>query len=556
MMMKYLTKKNSKVLFAAWGCHNKKWHTYQLFDNLLRTLFKEVITFDPQEVLYKKGKEYMNKSFLEIVEKEKPDYMFLWLMHDEFLMETLVKARELSPKTISFCYNGDDDYKFENYTINLFPVIDYFLTTQPPYLDKYKEYGKIPFFACGANITEFKPLNLKKKYDVSFVGTPKNDRVENMRHLLKNGINFVVCGAGWEKYPEFKKFHLGEIDHHQFIKLINESKINICLSKNYFGGTHILERFFEINACKSFCLTEHADSYFPLFKEGKDIASFKNKEELLKKVNYYLSHENERENIAKNAYLKTIKGFSNIALIKKAIDYMDSNPTPHKNLLETINKKYIYLGKEDFKKGKDYIKSIVNDYDYIFFKTNDYSSLKHREYFQMHSLELTGKPISCCDSYHYSRLIGDYSWLALHYLYDLKDKSFFYNNLNIGKLAVKKEYFIKNIDLFRDLFKGKFKEKINKENTLFLSIPLVRTNKNLSSIPYGNIEHIFFSNFEGELLALRNQGKLLRTMFLPKLLIYSIIINPAIGKYLILNTSKRSKNKFLIKISNFLEKLL
>ena len=155
-------KLDSKILFAAWACHNKKWHTYQLWDGPLRSFFKQVVTCDPKEYQDNFGKKEMNAKFLEIVSKEKPDYIFFWFMLDEIDFETLAKIREISPKTVTLCYNGDDDYKFDNYTMHLFPFVDYFLSTQPDILDKYDKIGKKVFYSCGADIKEFKPSKVKK----------------------------------------------------------------------------------------------------------------------------------------------------------------------------------------------------------------------------------------------------------------------------------------------------------------------------------------------------------------------------------------------------------
>lgn len=550
-----MTKKkiDKKMLFAAWGCHNKKWHTYQLFDANLRKIFTQVVTFDPQEEYYKHNKKEMNRRFLEVLKREKPDHLFLWIMLDEFYMATLVEIKKIVPRVAITCYNGDDDYKFYNYTMHHFPVIDYFITTQPDYLEVYERFGKKPFFGCGADIHEFRPMNLEKKYDVSFVGTPKNDRIEYMRHLLKNGIKIAVCGAGWEKHPEFNGSHLGEINAEQFVRLINESKINICLSKNYLGGTHILERFFEINACRSFGLTEYAKGYFPTFKEGTDIVTFKDKDELLEKVKYYLGSESARNKIAENAYKKTIKNFSNEDLIRQAFEFAEKDKD-RSNGLPVLKSRFVYLKEEDMKLGKKHVINKISDVDYVGFLEPGVTPLKYKEYFQMHALERTGLPICCCDALMNSSLIGDYAYSMLYYLYDLSDKSYFYDNLSIGQLMARKDYFLNNLDKFIDLCHGKPAKFINKENTNFISIPFVRTKKK-NKFLFRNTEHKVNGYFNGDLLALRNQGRLIRDPYLYKLAIYSFLVNHQILKYILLNTLPRTKNKYSIAASRFFDKI-
>lgn len=128
----------------------------------------------------------------------------MFLVWDEFYPETLVKIKEILPEVRVTHWNGDDDIKFEHYTIPYSLAIDYQLISQLQFTKQYDGAG-IPWFdVLGADIVKFRPMNLKKKYDVVFVGTPKGDRLKYMRYLLKKNVNFTLAGAGWDDYPEFK----------------------------------------------------------------------------------------------------------------------------------------------------------------------------------------------------------------------------------------------------------------------------------------------------------------------------------------------------------------
>ena len=57
---------------------------------------------------------------------------------------------------------------------------------------------------------------------------------------------------------------------------------------------------------RSFCLSEYAPSLCVAFEIGKDMEVFYNKEDLLKKVRYYLENEDIRIQMANNAYEKRL----------------------------------------------------------------------------------------------------------------------------------------------------------------------------------------------------------------------------------------------------------
>lgn len=554
-----MQKIDKKMLIAGWSCNNKYWVIYQAYHFPLREMFKEVVNFDPQEETYKHGKKIMNEKFINILKKEKPDYIMLFLVWDEFYPETLVKIKEILPNSKVFQWNGDDDIKFDNYTIPYSAVIDYQFISQLHFTKKYDNYDLPWFDVLGADIEKFKHIpSLKKKYGVAFVGTPKGERLEYMRYLLKNKVDFVLAGGGWKEYPEFKDRYLGQLSDEDFVKLINQTKINICFSKNYFSSPHLLERSLQVNACKSFALTGYVDGYFEKFTEGVDFASFKTKEELLEKIKYYLKHEKEREKIGTNAYNKVINKYSNQKLFWNAFKVMKNDKRELHSI--TALKKYlalkpVYLTKADFRKGKEHITIKVGDAKYIAFKQKGYFTLKHRDYFQIYTMDLLKKPVSVCDLYLNSKLIGDYACLALFYANKYHyDKEALYENINPAQIIVEKEFFFKNLAKFANLYNGSKPLFLNEKNNIFITMPLVRTRK-IKKIPLKNIEHIFSLYSELNLMVLRNQKKLLRNLYIYKLILYSVLINPQVLKHLLVNVLRKTKNAHLTKVSNFFNKV-
>ena len=108
-----MTKK--KLIFAAWTSSNTSYFAHNTWYKPLKRIFGDFIIFDPQQLIYQYGHEEMNRMFLDLVEKEKPDYIFFWLIYDEFSVDTFIKLREISPKTKLINFFRDDDKRFDIY---------------------------------------------------------------------------------------------------------------------------------------------------------------------------------------------------------------------------------------------------------------------------------------------------------------------------------------------------------------------------------------------------------------------------------------------------------
>ena len=84
------------------------------------------------------------------------------------------------------------------------------------------------------------------------------------------------------------------------------SKINLNITLRSIR-TGIPLRAFEIMGSGGFLLTNYQEDYFDYFEPGVDFAFYDSYDDLLEKVEYYLTHEDERQRIARNGYEKVKK---------------------------------------------------------------------------------------------------------------------------------------------------------------------------------------------------------------------------------------------------------
>lgn len=105
--------------------------------------------------------------------------------------------------------------------------------------------------------------------------------------------------------------HLPKVHNHGGAKTLTEmplifhqSRINLNMTIRPIQ-TGLSLRIFDILGCGGFLLTNYQQELGELYEIGKDVEVFTSKEELAEKAAYYLTHEEERQKIARNGYEKT-----------------------------------------------------------------------------------------------------------------------------------------------------------------------------------------------------------------------------------------------------------
>lgn len=86
--------------------------------------------------------------------------------------------------------------------------------------------------------------------------------------------------------------------------IFHQSRINLNMTIRPIQ-TGLSLRVFDILGCGGFLLTNYQQELGDLYEIGKDVEIFTSKEELADKAAYYLTHEEERQKIARSGYEKT-----------------------------------------------------------------------------------------------------------------------------------------------------------------------------------------------------------------------------------------------------------
>jgi len=96
----------------------------------------------------------------------------------------------------------------------------------------------------------------------------------------------------------------GPVDYYDFAPYVfKQARINLNITlRSIHNGIPL--RAFDILGAGGFLLTNFQADFLDFFVPGEDYDYFENKKDLLNKIDYYLSHEDERAQIARNGFNK------------------------------------------------------------------------------------------------------------------------------------------------------------------------------------------------------------------------------------------------------------
>ncbi|MDP8263091.1 MAG: glycosyltransferase [Candidatus Ancaeobacter aquaticus] len=161
---------------------------------------------------------------------------------------------------------------------------DFVFCAQKEGAEKLARHEKIDTFwvPLGCDPVIHKKLDCKKNLDIGFVGT---DGKKCLRKMLLEKLK--------TRYPNS---FIGWAEHTKMSKIYSSSKIGF----NYSIKNDINMRMFEVMSCGTLLITNAIDNngFNELFEDKKNIIIYNTPEELFDLIDYYLSHDTEREKIA------------------------------------------------------------------------------------------------------------------------------------------------------------------------------------------------------------------------------------------------------------------
>lgn len=141
----------------------------------------------------------------------------------------------------------------------------------------------------------------KQDIEVSFVGSPRySDRMRYLTQLFSRNPKVVIRGGQREEKLSINKY----------AELIRRSKIGLNFASHSLGFSQTKGRVYEIIGSGSLLLEDRNPQTAKLFTPNEDYIEFDGIDDLVNKIEYYSTHEDERAKIAKQGYEKFVTKYT------------------------------------------------------------------------------------------------------------------------------------------------------------------------------------------------------------------------------------------------------
>ncbi len=145
--------------------------------------------------------------------------------------------------------------------------------------------------------------NFHRQIDVSFMGSMNGylDRTECVNHLMMHSHAHVHRDGGQREH---------NLSPQDYARVMQQSKISLSFSKNKGGQHQTKGRLWEVTLCGAMLMEDDNQGTGLWFEPFKDYVPFVSKEDLVEKVNYYLSQPAKLAEIAANGNKKAEMHYS------------------------------------------------------------------------------------------------------------------------------------------------------------------------------------------------------------------------------------------------------
>lgn len=279
--------------------------------------------FSPHKLIIYKGDSIRYSTLLDLKRSLPKTEWIWWSVDDPYLLhhqEMASKMRmQLCHRALTCCASSMQDYINMSIKPTLFyPTIDPQVQNTKEELGYELSEEEIERYSC----------------DIMLGGTcynePHNSRVRLCEAIINAGLGDGLklwghshwADSNWTHGIDLSQYYMGREKEQNMPKIYHHSKIvlNSWVNGGWPSGRekcgyntigYYNWRYFEVMGSGSFQLCEWQESTegWP-YEEGEHLETWKDYDELVEKIKYYLEHEEERKEIARNGYELTQQNFT------------------------------------------------------------------------------------------------------------------------------------------------------------------------------------------------------------------------------------------------------
>lgn len=284
------------------------------------------------------------ESLMELIKDFTPDLILI--LKGIGIQEEWIDAIKRE-NIITILWYPDVDYKIPEWIIPVARKVDFFFTMAEGWIEDWKKAGvkHIAWLSQG-----FEPLfyfhngitpserNLYQS-DISFIGNidstklylPRRDRI---LRIIKEGYQVKWWGPRLGKKPinipvifsKLGRSYGGRSVYFQdFAKVVQCSKIFIAFDAVPQLRKSMSERTYTAIGCGAFYLCQYVEGIEEVFMPDKEIVIFKDDEEMIEKIKYYLPLEDKRREIAENGQKRVLTEYTYQHRLREMVNILKEN---------------------------------------------------------------------------------------------------------------------------------------------------------------------------------------------------------------------------------------
>ena len=187
---------------------------------------------------------------------------------------------------------------------------------------QYRERGvNARFITGGCDPAAHRMVDCPDKFyqsEVAFIGRPNTpERAECMQALAKK-FDLKLWGSGWEKYG--LSAVAPDVYAAEYRKICAGAKIVLGWNIDLTVELYFSNRTWYTLGCGGFLLTAYCPRLEELFGRGQELDWFESLDECCEKIEYYLAHDDERQNIAAAGYRLAHGEYSYDKMVERIIN--------------------------------------------------------------------------------------------------------------------------------------------------------------------------------------------------------------------------------------------